>query len=106
MPEHWKLQTNKMGISTFYRSGWLPGLKLGGLTTQPKKFCSKIKMNYEKSKNVELKKNGPIAMTYLIVKFDIAIGPFYYFLFLELTTQPQHTCSKKKKKRITKNQVC
>ena len=56
-------------------------------------------MNYEKSKNVELKKNGPIAMTYLIVKFDIAIGPFYYYYFLELTTQPQHICSKKKIKK-------
>ena len=41
-------------------------------------------MNYEKSKNVELKKNGPIAMTYLIVKFDIAIGPFYYYFFFRI----------------------
>ena len=75
-----------VGISTFYRSGWLPGLQLGGLTTQPEEICSKKK------------KNGPIAMTYLIVKFDIAIGPFFFLFFLTIDDEPQHTCSKKKKK--------
>ena len=56
-------------------------------------------MNYEKSKNVELKKNGPIAMTYLIVKFDIAIGPFYYYYFLDDDTTSTYLFKKKKKKK-------